>query len=52
MGRVGGTGGGKESEGGTAEGSGLLVFLIDYEGEGEIGRRLTFEPSGRQVEED
>ena len=51
MRRVGGSGGGKESEGGTVEGFGLLV-LVDYEGEGKVGRRLAFEPSGRHVEED
>ena len=52
MRRVGGTGGGKEGEGGTVEGFGLLVSLVDHEGEGEVGRWFAFEPSGRHVEED
>lgn len=50
--RVGGSGSGKESEGGTVEGFGLLVSLVDHEGEGEVGLRFAFEPSGRHVEED
>ena len=52
MRRVGGTGGGKESEGGTVEGFGLLVCLVDHEREGEVGCWFAFEPSGRHVEED
>ena len=51
--RVGGSrGGGEESEGGTVERYGRLVFLGDHEGEGEVGGRLALEPSGRHVEED
>lgn len=44
--------GGKESEGGAGEGFGVLVFLVHYECEGEVGGMLAFEPEGRHVEED
>ena len=53
MRRVGGSGSGKESECGTVEGFGLLVVSLgDHEGEGEVGLRFAFEPSGRHAEED
>ena len=51
MGGVG-IGGGKQREGGTGEDFGIAAFLVDDEGEGEIGGWLAAEPSGRHVEED
>ena len=47
-----GTGGGEQGEDGAGEDLGIPAFLVNYEGEGEIGGRLAAEPSGRHFEED
>lgn len=47
-----GIGGGKQGEDGAAKDFGIVVSLVDYEGEGEIGGWLAVEPNGRHVEED
>lgn len=47
-----GCSGGKKGEGGAGEGFGVLVFLVHYEGQSEVGGMLAFEPEGRHVEED